>query len=82
MKIGDPLRKILNKKYEPDMLINRKMGKYDIAFKTDEAGNPVSAFVGTMEADGQIKGDRFVRVMVRDAAGQLVKDHWEGKGRT
>ena len=82
MKIGDKLLKQLSKKYEPNQLLDRKFERYDISFKTDGDGNPVVLFIGTKGTDGRIKGERFVRVLVRDSNGNVVKDHWDAKGRT
>lgn len=82
MKIGEPLKKILEKQYAPDSMISRKIGMLDVAFRTDKAGNPVSAFVGKLNADGRVKGERLVRVIVKDPSGKVVKDYWEGKGKT
>ncbi|MGV3601626.1 MAG: hypothetical protein ACO1N1_10505 [Dyadobacter fermentans] len=82
MKIGDKLLKELTKRYEPDSTIDKKFGRYDLTFRTDTDGNPVMLFIGTRDAAGRINGNRFTRVMVRDAEGKVVKDHWDAKGRT
>lgn len=81
MKIGDKLLKQLNKKYAPDTMVNQKFGRYDLAFKTDDEGNPVMLFIGNLDEQGRIKGERFSRVMVKDQAGKLIKDHWDNKGK-
>lgn len=62
-------------------MVNQKFGRYDIAFKTDHEGNPVMLFIGNLDEQGRIKGDRFSRVMVKDQAGKLIKDHWDNKGK-
>lgn len=82
MKIGDKLLKELTKRYEPDSTIDKKFGRYDLTFRTDTDGNPVMLFIGTRDTAGRINGNRFTRVMVRDAEGKVVKDHWDAKGRT
>ncbi|WP_031527157.1 hypothetical protein [Dyadobacter crusticola] len=81
MKIGDKLLKQLSKKYTPATMINQRFGRYDIAFKTDDEGNPVMLFIGTLDEEGRIKGDRFSRVLVKDQSGKLIKDHWDNKGK-
>ncbi|WP_439555451.1 hypothetical protein [Dyadobacter sp.] len=81
MKIGDKLLKQLNKKYAPETMVNQKFGRYDLAFKTDDEGNPVMLFIGNLDEQGRIKGDRFSRAMVKDQAGKLIKDHWDNKGK-
>jgi hypothetical protein len=82
MKVGDKLLKVLSKKYTPSTMVNKKFGRYDLAFKTDEDGNPILLFIGQLDKDDQIKGERFSRVMVRDKEGKLIKDHWDNKGKT
>nr|WP_295926765.1 hypothetical protein [uncultured Dyadobacter sp.] len=82
MKVGEKLLKRLNKKYEPEQMIHQKFERYDISFKTDEDGNPILLFIGTRNGAGQIKGERFARVLIRDKSGNILKDHWDGKGKT
>ncbi|QRR00109.1 hypothetical protein [Dyadobacter sandarakinus] len=82
MKIGDKLLKELSKKYQPDSMINSRFERYDLAFKTDSEGNPILLFIGTLKPDGQVRGNRFVRNIIRDASGKVLKDHWDHKGRT
>ena len=82
MKIRDKLLKVLSKKYAAEHMINQKFERYDISFKTDHEGNPMLLFIGTMDANGKIKGERFTRVLIRDKNGQVLKDHWDAKGKT
>ncbi len=44
MKLGKDIQKILSKTYEADVMIEKHIGRYDLAFKTDDAGNPVLLF--------------------------------------
>lgn len=81
MKIGDKLRKELSKKLAPSSTIDRKFGKYDLTLKTDEAGNAILAFLGNRESNGDIKGYRYVRTLIRDQQGIVVKDHWDNHGK-
>lgn len=81
MKIGEKLLKELSKKYEPSKLVNATFGRYDVAFKTDDEGNPILLFIGRAGDDGMIKGDHFTRRLVKDANGAVVKDHWDYKGK-
>lgn len=80
MKLGPPIQKILQKSYAPLALVEKKFGSYDLAFKTDEDGLPILLFLGKKQADGRIKGDRFARRLVR-VDGQILKDHWDHKGK-
>jgi len=79
MPLGAPLIKILSKTYEPAAYIERKFRNYDIAFKTDESGQPILLFIGTKKEDGTIRGERFARRLVRDKDGRIIKDHWDDK---
>ena len=81
MKIGDKLIKELTKKYAPLSTIDRRFGKYDLTLKTDEAGNAMLAFLGHRKENGDIQGYRYVRTLIRDAQGALVKDHWDNHGK-
>jgi hypothetical protein len=81
MKVGPELLKLLNKPYAPNEFIHGQFGRYDLAFKTDEAGRPVLLFLGKADADGHIKGERFARRVQTDKDGSIVKDHWDNKGK-
>ncbi|UEG52449.1 hypothetical protein LLH06_15935 [Mucilaginibacter daejeonensis] len=80
MKLGKQIMKILNRTYEADAMIEKQMGRYDLQFKTDAIGRPVLLFLGEFNEQGMIKGDRFVRRIVTDAEGKVIKDHWDNKG--
>jgi hypothetical protein len=81
MKLSDDLVKKLSKKYEPATLIHDHFRGNDIAFKTDGDGNAIQLFVGKRTEGGTIKGERFARTLKRDSQGNLIKDHWENKGK-
>lgn len=80
MKLGPPIQKILQKRYQPLSLIETTFGNYDLSFKTDEEGLPVLLFLGKRQADGTIRGDRFARRLVKQN-GRIIKDHWDHKGK-
>jgi len=82
MKIGAPLLKILSKIYEPTALQELKFGRYDLALKTDEQGRPVLLFIGHKNVSGLIDGEIFTRRIVKDEQGNIIKDHWDNKGKT
>ena len=82
MKLNESLLLKLAKKYEPSSMLNMKFRGIDLAVKTDREGNPVVVFVGRKQADGKIKGERYTRTLLRDGNGNLVKDHWDLKGKT
>lgn len=81
MKIGEELKKKLSKKYEPSTLVHSQFKGNDMAFKTDEEGNPVLLFIGKKGESGAIKGERFSRTLKKDSHGVIIKDHWDLKGK-
>lgn len=82
MKLGPQLITLLNKQYEPSSTIKTVFNRYDLSFKTDEQGRPVLVFIGNKDSNGIIKGERFARRLVVDKDGQIIKDHWDNKGKT
>jgi hypothetical protein len=81
IKLGEPVLKVLNKKYEPSTIVSLKVKGYDLAMKTDNEGNPILLFIGKMDEKGNVKGDRFARTLKKDQEGKIVKDHWDLKGK-
>jgi len=81
MKLSEALQTKLSKTYEPSAMVEMQYRGNDIAFKTDEAGNPVLLFIGRKNSLGQIKGERYARTLKRDRTGAVIKDHWELKGK-
>jgi len=80
-KIGEPLLKKLNKQYEASAMVHLKFKDYDLAVKTNEEGNPIVVFIGKVNAEGTIKGDRYARRLLKDKTGKVIKDHWDYKGK-
>ncbi|WP_377139499.1 hypothetical protein [Mucilaginibacter lutimaris] len=74
--------KILNKQYEPLSFIESTFKRYDIGFKTDDAGRPILLFIGKKDDKGKIKGERFARRLKLGPNGDVIKDHWDNKGKT
>ncbi|MER3464248.1 MAG: hypothetical protein C4329_07355 [Chitinophagaceae bacterium] len=72
MALGEDLIKKISKRFEPDTMITMHYCNYDLAFKTDAAGNAIQLFMGKANEQGIIKGDR---------EGKLIKDHWERKSK-
>ena len=81
MKIGEKLLKKLHKTYTPSAMVDFTFERYDAAMKTDEAGNPILLFIGKKNESGKIQGHRFVRTMITDQAGKVIKDHWDNHGK-
>jgi hypothetical protein len=81
MELGEEILKILNKTYDPSTMVETKFKRYDLAFKTDEAGRPILLFVGQKDENGKIKGERFARRLKEGSNGEMIKDHWDNKGK-
>jgi hypothetical protein len=81
MKIGAKLMKILEKKYPPSSSIPLKFERYDITIKTDPDGNPILLFLGTRGENEKIVGYRYVRTLLKDEQGNVIKDHWDNHGK-
>lgn len=81
MKLKEPILKILAKQYEPSTVVETKLSRYDLTFKTDEEGRPILLFMGTKDKNGLIKGERYARRLKIDHNGDVIKDHWEHKGK-
>ena len=80
MPLGAALLKILNKQYSPSSFVETRYQRYDLGFKTDEEGNPILLFMGTKDANGNIRGRRYARRFLKDEHGKVIKDHWDDKG--
>ena len=81
MELEEPVLKILRKKYQPSSFIETHCSKYDLAFKTDRAGDAIVCFLGRKDDKGQIRGERFTRRLRQMSDGTIVKEFWEHKGK-
>lgn len=81
MNLSDDLIKKLQKKFEPFSTTQFRYRTNDIVVQTDGEGNAIRMFIGKMDEEGMIKGDRYSRVFKKDRAGNIIKDHWDKKGR-
>lgn len=82
MKLQESLIKKLSQTYESSAMFNLRFRENDVAFKTDDKGNPVFMFIGKKGADGKVKGVRYSRTLIYDKDGNKIKDHWDRKGKT
>jgi hypothetical protein len=80
MNLNEGLIKKLRQKYEPSSMVQIRFRSQDIALQTDLEGNPIKAFIGKLDENGIIRGDRYSRVMIKDRNGNVIKDHWDRKG--
>ena len=81
MSLGDDILKKINKKFEPSSSVPLRFRSYDLLLITDKEGNAVQLFMGKANEQGIIKGDRYARTLKYDREGNLIKDHWERKGK-
>jgi hypothetical protein len=82
MALSEVILKKINKKFEPDTWVQLKFRSYDIALKTDEEGNAIQMFIGKLKEDGMIRGERYSRRIIKDSEGNILKQHWDRKGKT
>jgi hypothetical protein len=75
MALSAHLQFKLKKRYEPSSVVSMK-------YKGDDEGNPVTLFIGKEIRDGVIKGERYTRVLRKNAQGETIRDHWDFKGKT
>jgi hypothetical protein len=81
MKLSDDLLKKISGKFEPSTTVSLRYRSYDIVLRTDKEGNAMQMFMGVMNEEGKIRGDRYARVLKKDGNGIVIKDHWERKGK-
>ena len=80
--IGEVLIKKLEKIYPPSKRIDDVFKGNDITFITNENGEAVTLYIGKRMENGAIKGDLFVRKIIRSADGKTIeKSHWDNKGK-
>ena len=82
MPLSEELLKKLKKLYEPSLNIQFRFRGKDVILITDKDGQAMQLFVGQMKENGNIKGERYSRKIVRDKTGQIVRDHWDRKGKS
>ena len=81
MALGEDITKKISKKFEPSTTISLRYRSYDLVLRTDKEGNAVQLFMGRLDEQGHIRGDRYARTLKYDREGKLIKDHWERKGK-
>jgi len=81
MALSDDITKKLKGKFEPSTTTQFRFRSNDIVVQTDEQGNAIRAFIGKANDKGIVKGDRYSRTLKKDNNGNIIKDHWERKGK-
>ncbi|WP_256013524.1 hypothetical protein [Desertivirga xinjiangensis] len=62
-------------------MINLTFKGNDLAIKTNEDGEAILLFIGKLTSEGTVKGERYARRLKKDDKGNVIKDHWELKGK-
>jgi len=81
MPLGDDLINKLKKKFGPSTTSRFRYRANDVVVQTDAEGNAIRMFIGKANQEGKIKGDRYSRTIKKDREGNIIKDHWERKGK-
>jgi hypothetical protein len=81
MGLSVDLIKKLGKKFEPSTTSQFRYRSNDIVVQADEQGNAIRAFIGKADTEGIIRGYRYSRTLKADKDGNIIKDHWERKGK-
>jgi hypothetical protein len=82
MPLSEELKKKLNKMYEPLSTVEFKFRGKDVIMIVDKEGRAIQFFIGKKSDNGKIRGERYSRKLIRDRLGNLVKDHWDRKGKS
>lgn len=81
MAIGAELEKKLRKTYEPSSTLPLTFKGNDMTIVTNDQGEATTLFIGKRNPNGSISGERYVRKIVKDEKGKIVKSHWDNKGK-
>jgi len=81
MPLSDDLIKKLKRKFEPSTTTQFRYRTNDVVVQSDDDGNAIRMFIGKADDEGIVKGDRYSRTFKKDREGNIIKDHWERKGR-
>ena len=81
MSLSEDLIKKLKRKFAPSTTTPFRYRSNDVVVQSDDEGNAIRAFIGKANDEGVIKGDRYSRTLKKDREGNLIKDHWERKGK-
>lgn len=81
MALSDDIIKKLNRKFEPSVTTQFRYRTNDVVVQSDDEGNAIRMFIGKANEEGKIKGERYRRVLKKDKEGNIIKDHWERKGK-
>jgi hypothetical protein len=80
MPLKPGLIRLLQRAYAPRSTVQLRYKRLDAIVRTDAEGHATLMFLGKLRPNGSIEGERYVRTFITDAAGRVVKDHWDHKG--
>ena len=81
MTLGDDIIRRLRRKFAPSTTTQFRYRNNDVVVQSDEEGNAVRMFIGKANEKSVIKGDRYSRTVKKDKDGNIIKDHWDRKGK-
>ena len=81
MALGEKLIKKLEKPYPKKVRIDDNFRGNDITILSNEDGDAVTFYIGKRKENGDIRGERYTRKIVRDESGKIIKSHWDNKGK-
>lgn len=81
MPLGEELVRKLEKLYLPKSQIDDNFKGNDLTFITNDLGEAITLFIGHRKDNGDIKGEHYVRKIVKDKSGKIIKSHWDNKGK-
>jgi hypothetical protein len=81
MALGSKLIKKLEKSFPPKTKIEDEFRGNDLSIVTNDLGEAITLFIGQRKENGDIRGEHYVRKIVKDQAGKITKSHWDNKGK-
>lgn len=81
MPLGEKLIKKLDKSFPPKAKIEDEFRGIELTIITNDLGEAVTLFIGHRKENGDIKGEHYVRNLIKDKSGKIIKSHWDNKGK-
>jgi hypothetical protein len=81
MSLKPGLLKKLAQLYPPNELVQFQFKGLSAAVRIGPDGRAWQLFLGKLDPNGRIRGERYVRTYKEGPDGKVIKDHWDLKGR-